>query len=166
MAKQQDNNSMLWIGVIVVIIILVGGYFLLKGGKSSGTTTAPYSNVTTTVGSGTTVNATTTIAAGNKSTTTIQTIQPGVPLNITETEWAITPSVLTITHGQNIVLHVWNKGTVGHNLQITSVGSTPEIAPGGEYTLNFTAPAPGNYSMIDSDPGYVGYGMSGTLLVK
>ncbi len=151
----KSNSSLMWIGIIVVIVIVVGAIALTyKGGGNAGsaTTTTPY----TTTSSGTNASS---------SSTTTATTQQTYYFNVTEKEYSITPNVINVTHGSRVVLNVWNMGTLTHNLQVASTG-TPLISPDTNYTLIFTAPAAGQYTMIDSLGNDQNYGMIGTLNVR
>lgn len=142
------------IGIVAAIVVVIIGaaYFLYQGYK------APSPAVYTTT-------ATTTQPSSTTASTTIASNATGVQkFTVTETEFGISPSVIPVKAGSTVTINVKNAGTVSHDLVIqgTSV-STPPIAPGGNVTVTFTAPAAGSYQYYCNIDGHKGLGMVGAL---
>jgi len=104
-------------------------------------------------------------------------------LNVEMTDFAFTPSQLTIPAGREITLHIIHKGLVEHDFIImklnTNVGlhfnaeDQPnvywqiKVQAGDSQTVTFTAPdQPGMYQIVCGMAGHVESGMVGTLEVK
>ena len=155
------DNKMILVGVGVFVVILVVGYLIL--GKSSytpaGTTTAPQ------ITGGSTSIAPTTI--GGSSTVNFQntTVFP-----IVETDYKITPNVITVNAGDTVVLNIWNHGQVGHDVYVDAPNPYARVSsivsPGQNSTLTFTAPPSGNYTYYCNVDGHKDFGMTGTLVVR
>ena len=102
--------------------------------------------------------------------------------SITLTDFAYSPSQLTVPAGKEITLDAANTGAVVHNFIIMNLGTTAgteftaeddanvywklEVPAGGSTTTSFTAPSePGEYEIVCSTPGHLQAGMVGKLIV-
>ena len=84
-------------------------------------------------------------------------------VDITLTEFAITPNVASIPAG-SVSLNVTNAGAMVHSLAIPSLGlTTPDLQPGESYTLKLGTVAAGDIEMLCQIPGHAASGMIGTL---
>jgi plastocyanin len=107
---------------------------------------------------------------------------PKTNYSIILTDFAYTPSELTVPAGQEITLDAVNNGAVIHNYIIMNLGASAgteytaeddanvywklEIPAGGSTTATFTAPSElGEYEVVCSTPGHLQAGMIGKLIV-
>ena len=56
-------------------------------------------------------------------------------VDVSLTEFAISPPTLTVPAGATVTFHVTNDGTIGHNFTLDTGQMTPTIPPGGEADL-------------------------------
>lgn len=102
--------------------------------------------------------------------------------SITLTDFAYSPTQLTVPAGKEITLDAANTGAVIHNFIIMNLGTNAgtewtaeddanvywklEIPAGGSATATFTAPSePGEYEVVCSTPGHLQAGMIGKMIV-
>jgi uncharacterized cupredoxin-like copper-binding protein len=102
--------------------------------------------------------------------------------SVTLTDFAYSPTQVTVPAGEEITLDAANNGAVIHNFIIMNLGTSVgteytaedeanvywklEIPAGGSSTATFTAPTePGQYEVVCSTPGHVQAGMVGKLIV-
>jgi uncharacterized cupredoxin-like copper-binding protein len=108
----------------------------------------------------------------------------GNTLNVTMTDYAYSPSSLSVPAGASVTLNARNNGTVEHEFVIMKKGDTvtapfgdkdenniywelDEIQPGTSKSGTFTAPSePGDYEIVCGLPGHIEKGMTATLTVK
>jgi manganese oxidase len=103
------------------------------------------------------------VAVSTKSTTTTSTSSG--PVEVTLTEYAITPKAMTASAG-DVKVTVTNKGTMVHNLSFPTLGKkTADIAPGASATLDLGTLKEGTYDALCEIPGHADSGMKGTLTV-
>jgi FtsP/CotA-like multicopper oxidase with cupredoxin domain len=77
-------------------------------------------------------------------------------------EFALTPAAVSVPEGGSLT--VTNNGTVAHNLSIEGADlKTADLAAGESETLDLSALAPGEYTIICAIPGHADAGMTGTL---
>ena len=153
-----------WIVVYLVIAAVVYGafyYFVLakKGGGSVYTQPAATQTQTTTP----------TTAAAQPTTTTTNTTTNAVMENITVTgtEYAFTPSTITVKKGEVVKLTFKNAGTYPHNFTLADLNvKTKTIQPGQQDTITFTPTKTGSFAYICTVPGHADRGMKGTLTVE
>jgi uncharacterized cupredoxin-like copper-binding protein len=103
-------------------------------------------------------------------------------LSITATDFAFTPSEVSVAAGQEVSLTLTNNGSVAHEWAIMEQGyqvTTPfdaddqphvfwsaRVDPGQSSTFSFTAPAEaGSYPIVCGIAGHIEAGMVGTLIV-
>lgn len=87
------------------------------------------------------------------------------PVPIALTEFALSPSAITVPKGGAIALS--NNGTMAHNVSITGTSVvSPDLAAGEKATLDVSALAPGTYEIFCAIPGHKDSGMTGTLIVS
>lgn len=107
--------------------------------------------------------------AATTAPTATTTVSPAASVQITVTgsEFAFTPSTLTVKSGQTVQLTFKNMGTYPHNLTIPDLGvATKTITPGQEDTITFTPTKAGSFSFLCTVPGHADRGMKGTLIVE
>jgi plastocyanin len=110
---------------------------------------------------------------------------PSTSLQLTMTDFAFAPNMLTVPAGQEITLRITNNGAVAHDFMIMRQGyelsshdhAGPEahanafweqeqLAAGETVLSKFTAPSePGEYQIICGVAGHLEAGMVGTLVV-
>ncbi len=85
---------------------------------------------------------------------------------------SITPAVINVTSGFNVILNVYNNAPENSSFTINNPNGTGYLAntgmmPSTAYTFNsFVAPAPGNYTFYNLAPGAEAAGAKGTLVVR
>jgi plastocyanin len=92
----------------------------------------------------------------------VQTIQ------ISEKEYSLTPSTVTVSKTGTYDLGVSNNGTIAHALEIEGNGvdeKTGDIQPGAAATLQVTLGKDGSYDLYCPIDGHRSQGMKGTLTV-
>lgn len=102
--------------------------------------------------------------------------------SVTLTDFAYSPTQLTVPAGKEITLDAANTGAVIHNFIIMNLGTNAgtewtadddanvywklEIPAGGSANATFTAPSePGEYEVVCSTPGHLQAGMIGKMIV-
>ncbi len=103
-------------------------------------------------------------------------------LNVVLTDYKFEPDKLIIPPGQEITLHLTNKGAIEHELVIMKYGTTVgdsfgaedeeniyweiEVKPGESTTVTFTSPdVAGQYQFVCGIEGHFTAGMHGTLTI-
>ena len=92
----------------------------------------------------------------------LQTIQ------ISEKEYSLTPSKITVAKTGTYELKATNDGTITHALEIEGNGveeKTGDVAPGSTSTLRVNLSKDGSYEIYCPIDGHRGQGMAGTLAV-
>jgi plastocyanin len=149
-----------WIVLYVVVAIVIYGlvyYFVLakKGGGYNNSAAVPYTAPTTTQS---TPSQTAPAVAGSAEAQKI---------TITGTEFAFSPSAITLKKGQPAQITFKNGGTYPHNLTIADLGiKTKTIQPGEQDTIQFTPDKTGQFGFMCTVPGHADRGMKGTLTVE
>lgn len=102
-----------------------------------------------------------------------QTIEQASPTKVREiivsgTEFAFSPSTITIKKGKSVKLIFENKGVQTHDWVIEDLDiKTQRVKGSNQDTLEFQAPdKEGSYNIICSVPGHKEAGMVGKLLVE
>jgi plastocyanin len=153
-----------WLAIYAVIGIVLYGviyYFFLagKGGYSASPTT--YATP------GSVNQPAETLQPMPPPASASQSPGPAGQITIEGTEFAFSPSTLTVTVGQPVQITFKNGGAYSHNLTITALGvKTKTIQPGQEDTISFTPAKAGQYPFICTVPGHADKGMKGTLIVQ
>ena len=135
--------------IVAVIIIGIGGYFLLKGGNQApaqSPTPAPE------------------IAPGEVEEKIVFEIEEII---VKGSEFAFSPSTITVTVGEQVTINFQNEGSAIHNLVIEGLGvSSRTIGGDNSDIVEFIAPASGTYTVFCSVPGHRAAGMIGSLKVE
>lgn len=88
-------------------------------------------------------------------------------ITVSATDFAFTPSTLTLKKGVEVTIVFTNNGKYPHNLSIAELGvATKTIQPGQEDTLAFTPDKTGTFSFTCTVPGHADRGMTGTVTVE
>jgi FtsP/CotA-like multicopper oxidase with cupredoxin domain len=88
----------------------------------------------------------------------------GATATLELTEFALTPAAVTVSAGGQ--LEVVNNGSVPHNVSVEGTDvATADLAAGESETLDLSALAPGDYTIICTIAGHADSGMTGTLTV-
>jgi uncharacterized cupredoxin-like copper-binding protein len=89
-------------------------------------------------------------------------------VRVSEKEYSLTPSTLTVSTPGTYAIHVTNKGTITHAFEIEGNGveqETSDIQAGSSATLNVTFTKNGSYEIYCPIDGHKDEGMKGTLTV-
>jgi plastocyanin len=151
-----------WIILYVVVAVAIYGlvyYFVLAkkgGGYGNNSAVVPQAVVPTTVQ--------TTPAAQNPTTGSAMEAQK---ITVTGSEFAFSPSAITLKKGQPAQITFKNGGTYPHNLTIADLNvKTKTIQPEETDTIQFTPDKTGQFSFICTVPGHADKGMKGILTVQ
>jgi uncharacterized cupredoxin-like copper-binding protein len=101
-------------------------------------------------------------STSNASGPVLQTIQ------ISEKEYSLTPSKITVAKTGTYELKATNEGTITHALEIEGNGveeKTGDVATGSTATLRMNLSNDGSYEIYCPIDGHRGQGMAGTLAV-
>lgn len=86
-------------------------------------------------------------------------------INVTLTEFKISPATINIPPGSPAELHITNSGTMVHNFEIAELGaSTGDIAPGSMATLRIKARDSGMLHVVCTISGHGQSGMTGMIM--
>jgi plastocyanin len=93
--------------------------------------------------------------------------QPAGSTKVTMTEWAFSPSTISVPSGK-VVFYVVNGGSISHDIVIrdgsgNTVARTELVSAGDSFVLTVPSLAAGNYSFICDQPGHEANGMKGTI---
>ena len=89
-------------------------------------------------------------------------------IQISEKEYSLTPSTVTVSKPGTYAFHVTNKGTTTHALEVEGNGveeRSGDIQAGSNATLNVTFTKNGSYEIYCPIDGHKAEGMKGTLTV-
>jgi uncharacterized cupredoxin-like copper-binding protein len=89
-------------------------------------------------------------------------------MQISEKEYSLTPSAVSVSKPGTYAFHVTNKGTITHAFEIEGNGveqETDDIQPGSSATLNVTLTKNGTYEIYCPIDAHKDEGMKGTLTV-
>lgn len=112
------------------------------------------------------------LGGSSSITTTNSSTQTGAPTPITfqvsGTEFAFTPSHLSVTAGQQVTVVFSNNGALAHTFTIPDLGvNTGSVGSGQQKTVTFTAPAiAGSHEFLCIVPGHSDRGMTGTITIS
>lgn len=143
------NKNLLIGGVLLAVIVV--GYFLVQKKPSS----APVVNQNV-------VSATPVVA------TTSATPNPNAKaFTVIASEFAFSPTTISVKKGDVVRINFQNNGTVSHNFTIADLNlGTKTIAPGETDTLEFTADTTGSFGYACTVDSHKDKGMVGTLTVN
>lgn len=128
--------------IVIVLVVIIGGYFLSL-------TSTP---TTTEVG-----------APEGQGASALEVKE----ITVVGTEFAFSPSLITVQAGEKVKLIFKNEGRASHNLVIEGLEvSTKTIGGGQTDTVEFTAPASGTFTFFCSIPGHRSSGMEGSLKIE
>ena len=183
MCKQDSMDNNIYVGAAVVVIIALAVIFLLPSTQpaqnsnytnSSSITNSSQANILNASHNTSSITNISTNNTSNTSNAMLNTtvMQPYV-FNVTLNEYSITPSTITVPSGAEVRIVAENKGVTSHTFTISNFTGgqgyfvdTGFINSGLSKEVNFTAPAPGNYTYFCRVPGHEGLGMQGALIVK
>ena len=154
-----------WVLLYVVIGAVVYGliYYFVFAKKGSYTTNqaGQYQYPTTTQQQVTTVPST---ASANPSPSSSAT---AMQVTVSGTEFAFSPSTVTVKMGQPVQITFKNDGQYPHNFTLADLNvQTKTIQPGQQDTITFTPTKTGSFTYICTVPGHADRGMKGTLIVQ
>ena len=92
-------------------------------------------------------------------------IRGAAEVQITATDFAFSPTEITVTSGQPVNLTLVNSGSVPHDLSVADFDVHIVARPGQSSTVGFTPTGPGTFSIVCTYPGHANAGMRGTLTV-
>ena len=142
----MNNASKIIIGLIIALAIIGGGFFLFSRQGEAPSDGKPTDSTKPSIPAE---------------------LFSGKEVSITATDNKFTPNAFEITSGEKVRITFNNNGLMLHNLTINELGlATTNIAPGDSTTLEFTAPAAGDYTFICSVIGHEQLGLKGTMTVK
>jgi len=107
-------------------------------------------------------------ACGGSGSGTAPSSAAGQTIQISEKEFSLTPSTVTLAKTGTYEFRVTNNGTIPHALEIEGNGveeKTGDIAPGSAMTLRVTLSKTGSYDMYCPIDGHRAQGMKGSVAV-
>lgn len=93
-------------------------------------------------------------------------IEGGSELVVTATEFAFSPTELTVEAGEGFNLTLINEGAIAHDLLIQDLGFRLTAAPGQQVGAGLTVDTPGSFDILCTYPGHADSGMTGVLIVR
>jgi uncharacterized cupredoxin-like copper-binding protein len=88
-------------------------------------------------------------------------------VDVSGTEFRFTPSSITLKEGERVRVVFTNIGSAPHDFTIEGLGiKTKVIGSGQTDSIEFVAPASGNYTFFCSVPGHRQAGMEGNIKVE
>jgi plastocyanin len=140
-------NKNLLIGGGVLLAVIVAGFFLVQK-KAASVPVVNQNAVTETSVSGTP--------------------NPNAKeFNVTATEFAFSPSTISVKKGDVVRINLLNNGTFSHNLTFANLNlGTKTIASGESDSLEFTADKTGSFGFTCTVDSHKDKGMAGTLTVN
>jgi plastocyanin len=93
--------------------------------------------------------------------------QPAGSIKVTMTEFAFSPSTLSVPSGK-VVFYLVNAGTISHDVVIKDstgsiVGRSELVSAGDSFVFTVSSLPAGKYSFICDQPGHEANGMKGNL---
>jgi len=93
--------------------------------------------------------------------------QPAGSIKVTMTEFAFSPSTLSVPSGK-VVFYLVNAGTISHDMVIkdssgNSAGRSELVSAGDSFVFSVSNLATGKYRFVCDQPGHETDGMFGTL---
>ena len=105
---------------------------------------------------------------GGGSTTAPTSSAAGQTIQISEKEFSLTPSSVSVAKAGTYEFQVTNNGSIPHALEVEGNGveeKTGTIAPGSSMTLRVTLSKTGSYDMYCPVDGHRAQGMKGSVAV-
>ncbi len=88
-------------------------------------------------------------------------------ITVEGSEFAFTPSAITLKKGEQAEITFKNIGAFPHNLTVSALNvKTKTIMPGEQDTVTFTPDKTGQFAFLCTVPGHADKGMKGTLTVQ
>lgn len=156
-----------WIAIYAVIaVVLYGAFYYLVLAKKGGSTYNNNSAVVPSYTSPTTAPTTIQTTPQSQTPSSAATAQMQ-KITVQGTEFAFSPSTITLKKGQPAEITFKNMGAFPHNLTISGLSvKTKTIQPGEEDTIQFTPNKTGQFAFLCTVPGHADKGMKGTLTVQ
>jgi plastocyanin len=93
--------------------------------------------------------------------------QPAGSVKVTMTEFAFSPSTLSVPSGK-VVFYLVNAGTISHDMVIKDssgniAGRSELVSAGDSFVFTVASLPAGTYSFLCDQPGHEANGMKGTL---
>jgi len=105
------------------------------------------------------------VVVSTDSGTSSSTVAAAAPVEVTLSEFKISPAMLTATAG-SAKLHITNTGSQVHNVTIAKLNKkSPDIAGGKSGTLDLSDAPPGTYEVTCDITGHADSGMKATLVI-
>lgn len=93
-------------------------------------------------------------------------VEGGPELVVTATDFAFSPTELTVEVGEGFNLTLLNEGAIPHDLVIEDLGFRLSAAPGQQVSAGLTVDTPGSFDILCTYPGHADSGMTGVLIVQ
>ena len=172
MADEMQQDSSLapkrpmwqWIVLYLFIALVLYGllYYFVFGKKTASTNQTALQPTPTA-----TQIATPTTAASPSANASPTGTKTATVITVSGSEFAFTPSSITVKKGQPVQLTFKNTGQYPHNWTVSALGiKTPTVQSGQSTTITFTPTQTGSFTYICTVPGHADRGMKGTLIVQ
>jgi nitrite reductase (NO-forming) len=143
--------------VLVLVVIAAGGYWWYTMSYPASVSPATNAPVTTVAPDAATSPATGAEAPAGTTKS----------LTVSASEFAFSPSTLSVSKGDTVNITFTNTGKYPHNFTISELNvASKTIQPGQSDTVTFTADKAGSFQYICSVPTHKDKGMVGTLTVQ
>ena len=140
------------ITIVVVLAVLVVGYFILTGLQRP----TPVPEIT--------IPETEVMPASEEVAAEQEQIRE---IAVSGTEFSFNPGSITLTEGERVRVVFTNAGRASHDFTLEGLGiKTKVIGPGQTDSVEFVAPASGDYTFFCSVAGHRQAGMEGNMEVK
>ena len=145
-----------WVAIYAVVAVVVYGlfyYFVLAKNGSN-----PYSQTGTNQQN---------VAPTTQAQTSPAGAMASEKITVEGSEFAFTPSTITLKKGETAEITFKNTGKYAHNLTIADLNvKSKTIQPGEQDTFTVTPDKTGSFSFVCTVPGHADKGMTGTLTVE
>ena len=142
--------------VIVILLLVVAGWYFMRPKASNITNT--YSTQTETPQATTSTTPSASEGAA---------MMEAKEVKVSATDYAFSPSTLSVKKGQKVKIILQNDGKFPHNLLIDELSVATKIINAGQTdTVEFTASKTGSFSMYCSVDSHRQKGMEGTVSVQ
>lgn len=131
---------------LIIVVVIGGAYFLLAKNTAQNPTMQP---------------------ATQKAQPTSSPSAMMQNITVEGTEFAFTPSSITVKKGEEVQVTFKNMGKYPHNFTVSQLGvASQTIQPGQQTTVTFTPTQTGTFTYLCTVPGHADRGMTGTLTVQ